>query len=66
MLSPARTAASDQPRAYLAFLQDVPQQREMLSGEVPKRLDLPAVNEGYQIEVIQLHRERERERDGGQ
>lgn len=60
VLSLARTAASDQPCAYLAFLQDVPQQREVLSGEVPKRLDLPAVNEGYQVEVIQLQRERRR------
>lgn len=60
LLSLARTAASHQPRAYLAFLQDVPQQREVLGGEVPKRLDLSAVNEGYQVKVIQL------QRDGGQ
>lgn len=31
-----KTAESDQPCTYLAFLQDVPQQRDVLSGEVPK------------------------------
>jgi len=54
------SARPGQPRAYLAFSQDVPQQREVLPGEVPKRFDLPTVDEGYQVEVIQLQRDTER------
>lgn len=46
--------------AYLAFMPDVPQQREVLGGEVPKGFDLPAMHEGNQVEVIQLQRETQR------
>lgn len=55
-LSLARTAAWEQPHTHLPFLQDVPQQREVLGREIPQRLDVPAVHEGDQVQVIQLQR----------
>lgn len=45
---------------HLALLQDVPQQREVLCCEVPERLHTAAVNEGYQVEVLELWRGRNR------
>lgn len=45
------------PCTHLAFLQDVLQQRQVLPCEVPKRLYIPALNEGYQVEVVQLRTE---------
>lgn len=57
-LSLARTAAWDRPHAHLPFLQDVPQQREVLGCEIPQGLDLPAVHEGDQVQVIELQRHR--------
>lgn len=45
---------------HLAFLQDVPQQREVLCCELPERLHIAAVNEGYQVEVFELWRGRNR------
>lgn len=48
------------PCAHLAFLQDVLQQRQVLRCEVPKRLYIPALNEGYQVEVVQLRTNRHR------
>lgn len=45
---------------HLAFLQDVPQQREVLCSEVPERLHIAALNEGYQVEVFELWRGRNR------
>lgn len=47
--------------AYPAFTPDVPQQRKVLGGELPKGFDLPAMHKGYQVEVIQLQRERDME-----
>lgn len=55
-LSLARTAVWEQPHTHLPFLQDVPQQREVLGREIPQRFDVPAVHEGDQVQIIQLQR----------
>lgn len=48
-----------EPReAHLPLMQNVPEQWQVLCGEVPKRLDAPAMADGDQVEVIELCRDR--------
>lgn len=39
---------------HLPLPEDVPEQRQVLRGEVPERPDAPAVADGDQVQVIQL------------
>lgn len=43
--------------AHLALPENVPEQRQVLRSEVPERSDAPAMADGNQVQVIELHRD---------
>lgn len=53
-VTPLGSGTDSAPAAHLPLLEDVPEQWQVLWGEVPKRLDVPAMADGNQIQVIEL------------
>lgn len=44
---------------HLALPEDIPEQRQVLWSEVPKRSDAAAMANGNQVQVIELHRDQQ-------